>query len=290
MLPTICLKGEHVTTLGAQEFYFDGGRDGILLIHGLTGTPMEMRLLGKGLANAGFTVHGVQLPGHCGSAEDLIATRWQEWYAGVERAAEALRGKVDNLFVGGLSMGAVLALALAAEHPDWVAGVGVYGATFRYDGWNIPRVARLSFLLPWFKRMGIGRDRMFMEAPPYGLRDERIRAQISASMLSGDSAAAGLPGNPWPALAEMYLLSSWVKPRLRNITAPCLIAHAREDDVASLDNARLVATSVSGPTEMLILDNSYHMITIDRERRLLIEKSAGFFAAIAQSRALATAA
>ena len=279
-----------MTTLGSHEFYFEGGRDGILLIHGLTGTPMEMRLLGKGLANAGFTVHGVQLPGHCGSADDLIATTWQDWYAGVERAAEALRGKVDNLFVGGLSMGAVLALALAAEHPDWVAGVGVYGATFRYDGWNIPKVARLSFLLPWFKRLGIGRNRMFMEEPPYGLRDERIRAQISASMLSGDSAAAGLPGNPWPALAEMYLLSSWVKPRLRNITAPCLIAHAREDDVASLDNARLVATSVSGPTEMLILDNSYHMITIDRERRLLIEKSAGFFAAIAQSRALATAA
>lgn len=276
--------------LGPQEFYFEGGRNGILLIHGLTGTPMEMRLLGKGLANAGFTVHGIQLPGHCGSADDLIATRWEEWYQGVERAAETLRGKVDNLFVGGLSMGAVLALGLAAEHPEWVAGVGVYGATFRYDGWNIPMVARLAFLLPLFKRLGIGRNRMFMEEPPYGLRDERIRAQVSASMLAGYSVAAGLPGNPWHALAEMYRLAAWVRPRLRNVTSPCLIAHAREDDVASLDNARLVASSVSGPSELLILDNSYHMITIDRERRLLIEHSARFFNAIANERSLANAA
>ncbi|MFT3800142.1 MAG: alpha/beta fold hydrolase [Burkholderiaceae bacterium] len=272
---------------GSQEFLFEGGRNGVLLIHGLTGTPMEMRLLGKGLANAGFTVHGVQLPGHCGSAEDLIASRWQDWHAGVERAAEALLTRVDTLFVGGLSMGAVLALALAAERPDLVAGVGVYGATFRYDGWNIPAVAKLSFLLPVFKRLGIGRHRMFMEEPPYGLRDERIRAQISASMLSGDSAAAGLPGNPWPALAEMQRLSAWVRPRLSKVVAPCLIAHARDDDIASLDNARLVAARVSGPVEMLILENSYHMITIDRERRLLIERSARFFHTIAERLALA---
>ncbi|MFA5494609.1 MAG: alpha/beta fold hydrolase [Porticoccaceae bacterium] len=276
--------------LGSHEFFFEGGRNGVLLIHGLTGTPMEMRLLGRGLASAGFTVHGVQLPGHCGSAEDLIASRWQDWYAGVERAAGALRSRVDNLFVGGLSMGAVLALALAAEQPDRVAGVGVYGATFRYDGWNIPVVARLSFLLPLFKRLGIGRNRMFMEEPPYGLRDEHIRARVSASMLAGDSATAGLPGNPWPALAEMYRLSAWAKPRLPKVTAPCLIAHARDDDIASLANAQLVADRVSGPSEMLILDNSYHMITIDRERRLLIERSARFFNAIAQGRPVATAA
>ncbi len=275
---------------GSQEFVFEGGRSGVLLIHGLTGTPLEMRLLGKGLANAGFTVHGVQLPGHCGSAADLVATRWQDWYDGVERAAERLASRVDTLFVGGLSMGAVLALALAAERPGLVAGVGVYGATFRYDGWNIPAVARLSFLLPLLKRLGIGRNRMFKEEPPYGLRDERIRAQVSATMLSGDSVAAGLPGNPWPALAEMYRLAAWVRPRLPRVVAPCLIAHAREDDIASLDNARLVAARVAGPTEMLVLDDSYHMITIDRERRLLIERSIRFFNAVALGRALAEAA
>jgi carboxylesterase len=185
-----------------SEFFLEGDRRGVLLIHGLTGTPMEMRLLGKGLNNAGYTVHGMQLAGHCGNVEDLLATGWRDWYASVERAAHELAGKVDHLFVGGLSMGALLALKLAADHPKMVAGVGVYGATFRYDGWNIPWKAKLSFLLPLFKRLGIGRNRMFDEEPPYGLRDERIRAQISAAMLGGDSAAAGLPGNPWYSLAD----------------------------------------------------------------------------------------
>lgn len=266
----------------SHDFFLPGGPQGVLLVHGLTGTPAEMRMLGKGLNNAGFTVHGVQLPGHCGTVDDLLATTWEQWYQGVEDAAETLRGKVDQLFVGGLSMGAVLALALAARRPEWVSGVGVYGATFRYDGWNIPAVARLSFLLPWFKRFNIGRDRMFMEEPPYGLRDERLRAQVSAAMLSGDSAAAGLPGNPWHALAEMRALSNWTRRHLHQVTAPCLVMHAREDDVASMGNAELVMSRVSGPKELVVLEDSYHMITIDRERREVIRRSARFFTEIGE--------
>lgn len=263
------------------DFFFEGGRSGVLLIHGLTGTPMEMKLLGKGLNRAGFTVHGMQLAGHCGNVEDLLATGWHDWYASVEKAADELRSKVDHLFVGGLSMGALLALKLAAERPEQVCGVGVYGATFRYDGWSIPAIARLSFLLPLLKKLGIGRNRSFMEAPPYGIRDERLRAQISGAMLSGDSAAAGLPGNPWYSLADMYELAADVRQRLSQVTAPCLVAHASEDDVASVKNAELVMREVSAPVELLLLKDSYHMITIDKERRTLIERSAAFFESIA---------
>jgi len=264
------------------EFRFEGGRDGVLLIHGLTGTPTEMRILGKGLNRAGFTVVGVRLAGHCGTEEDLLATTWEDWYASVEAAAEELRGRVDRVFVAGLSMGALLALRLAAVRPDWVDGVGVFGATFRYDGWSIPWTGRFSFLLPMFKRLGIGKNRVFIEQPPYGIRDERLRAQVSASMFSGDSAAAGLPGNPWDALAEMVVLSRDVRRRLPDVVAPCFVAHASDDDVASVANADLVARRVRGPIEMLLLGESYHMITIDRERRMLIERTADFFSRIAR--------
>ncbi|HVI56458.1 MAG TPA: alpha/beta fold hydrolase [Luteibacter sp.] len=266
----------------AAEFRFDGGRDGVLLIHGLTGTPTEMRMVGKGLNRAGFTVVGVRLAGHCGSEEDLLATTWEDWYASVEAAAEELRGRVDRVFVAGLSMGALLALRLAAIRPDWVDGVGVFGATFRYDGWSIPWTGKLSFLLPMFKRLGIGRHRSFIEQPPYGIRDERLRAQVSAAMFSGDSEAAGLPGNPWHALAEMVVLSRDVRRRLHDVVAPCFVAHAADDDVASVANADLVARRVRGPIEMLLLGDSYHMITIDRERRMLIERTADFFGRIAR--------
>jgi carboxylesterase len=263
------------------DFFLEGNRSGVLLIHGLTGTPMEMRLLGKGLNNAGFTVHGMQLAGHCGDTDDLLATGWRDWYASVERAADAMLEKVDHLFVGGLSMGALLALKLAADRPQQVSGVGVYGATFRYDGWSIPWSARLSFVLPLLKKLGLGRERVFLEQPPYGLRDERLRAQVSAAMHSGDSTIAGLLGNPWHALADLYQLARQVRRQLPQVTAPCLVAHASEDDVASVRNAELVMRNVSAPSKLLLLEDSYHMITIDKERRTLIEHSARFFDSIA---------
>ena len=99
-------------------------------------------------------------------------------------------------------------------------------------------------------------------------------------MKSGDSSVAGLPGNPWYSLYELFVLSRIVRRQLPQVTAPCLIAHAVEDDIASIENARLVEAGVSGPTEMLLLKDSYHMITIDRERRMLARRSAQFFAAI----------
>lgn len=268
-------------TIQQADFKFEGDRRGVLLVHGLTGTPAEMRLLGKRLHREGFTVSGVQLAGHCGDEGDLLATGWRDWYASVELAAERLRGEVDHLFVAGLSMGALLALLLAAERPELVDGVGVLGATFRYDGWNMPRIARLSFMLPLVKRLGFARKWVFMEEPPYGLRDERIRSQVSSAMRAGDSALAGLPGNPWHSLADLQLLSARVRRRLERVSAPCLVAHAAEDDIADVRNAYLVASQVRAPVELLLLHDSYHMITLDRERRLLADRLTGFFSRVA---------
>lgn len=176
---------------------------GILLIHGLTGTPNEMRLLAKGLHRAGFTVLAVQAAGHCGTQEDLIATRWQDWVASARRGADRLMQLTGQPVVAcGLSMGALLALALAIERPRQVAGVVALSTTFRYDGWSMPAYTRLAFLLPLFRALGIGRRSVFMEAPPYGIKDEALRERVVSQMHSGDSAAAGLPGNPWWSVIE----------------------------------------------------------------------------------------
>ncbi|MCV4754404.1 alpha/beta hydrolase-fold protein, partial [Escherichia coli] len=83
-----------------------------------------------------------------------IRVRWTDWTASVHAGAERLRAKVDRVVVMGLSMGAVLALELAIARPDLVDGVGALSATFRYDGWSIPRYTRLSFLLPLFRLLG----------------------------------------------------------------------------------------------------------------------------------------
>lgn len=266
------------------EFHLPGGRNGVLLIHGLTGTPTEMRFVAKGLNRNGFTVYGMQLAGHCGDEADLLATGRQDWYRSVVAAAEKLRGEVDHLFVAGLSMGALLALKLAADRPDMVDGLGLYGTTFVYDGWTIPWIGKLSFMLPLVVSLGFGRHQKFHECFPYGIKDERIRQRIAGSMLSGDSAAAGLPGNPWPSLAEFYRLSWRVRRLLPSVRTPCLVVHAKDDDVASLRNVRTVVRGVSGPVETVLLENSYHMITVDQERDLVIERTTRFFNAVAATR------
>lgn len=260
------------------------GRSGVLLIHGLTGTPAEMRSVGKGLLQAGFTVHGVQLAGHCGDEADLLATGWRDWYRSVDEAATLMRQEVDHLFVAGLSMGAVLALKLAIERPNDVQGLGLYGTTFKYDGWAIPAIARLSFLLPLACAMGIGRHRSFMESFPYGIKDERIRKRIVGGMLAGDSAAGGLPGNPWPSLAQFIRLSHNVRKRLGRVRAPCQVIHASNDDIASLKNVEIIKRHVSARVETVLLEDSYHMVTVDAQRDVLVERSAQFFAAIAAER------
>ncbi|MGH8152286.1 MAG: alpha/beta hydrolase [Rhodanobacteraceae bacterium] len=262
------------------DFMLRGGRAGVLLIHGLTGTPAEMRFVGKGFNRAGFTVYGMQLAGHCGSEADLLKTGWRDWSRSVVAGADRLRRDVDHLFVAGLSMGSVLALNLAIERPQWVDGLGLYGSTLFYDGWTIPRMARLSFLLPLVCGMGLFKQRRFMESFPYGIKDERIRMRIAGAMLDGQSDAAGLPGNPWPSLAEFHKLVWHVRPRLEAVRAPALLMHAASDDIASVRNARVIERAVSGPTQTVLLDDSYHMITVDRERDKVIARSVDFFTGV----------
>jgi carboxylesterase len=261
----------------APEFYLPGGRDGVLLIHGLSGTPTEMRFVGKGLQRAGFTVYAPRLAGHCADELALLATGWEDWYASVETAAERLRDRVDRMFVAGLSMGAVLTLALAARRPLLMEGVALYGVTFRYDGWSIPKIARLAFLLPLATRLGIGRDRRFCESFPYGIKDERTRQRIVECMRAGDSAAAGLLGIPWPSLAQAYELAASVRRELSAVVTPCLILHAEHDDIADVRNARMTAARVSGPVDLRVFTDSYHMLTLDRERQRVVDLSVDFF-------------
>ena len=118
-----------------------------------------------------------------------------------------------------------------------------------------------------------------METHPYGIKDERTRHWVVGPMLAGDSGAAGLPGNPWPSLAEFVQLSRHVRRRLSLVQAPCLVVHSSEDDIASLRNVTLVQEGVSGPVETVLLDDSYHMVSVDRQRDIVVARSAAFFCA-----------
>lgn len=256
-----------------HSLFFEGGKTGILLIHGLGGTPVELKIVASGLRKEGFTVSCCKLAGHCGTEEDLIATGWRDWVASVELALDALSEKCDIVLVGGLSMGAILALHVAAKRAGKVSGLLLYAPTLWYDGFSVPWYA---FLLKWLINTPIGQRYRFEERQPYGIKDERIRKFIMRAMGQGKSAEAGLASTPSQSLQQLWELVDVVKPQLPGIKTPALIVHAREDDISDLSNTIYLQRKLGGLVDTLVLDDSYHIVTIDRQRSLVADRSAAF--------------
>jgi carboxylesterase len=258
---------------------FRGGPVGILLIHGLGGTPAELRFVGIGLARAGYTVHCPQLAGHCGSFEDLRATCWQDWYATVQAAHTELLKTCTKVIVGGLSMGAILALHLAAERPDDVHGAALFAPTLKLDGWGVPWYSVFFNLV----RTRRGADLVtFSEREPYGIKDPRVRALVTAAINSGDSSKVGQLTNPGRVMLEMRWLVDIVKRELGQIRQPTLIVHPRNDDRASLHNVAYLQSALGGLVDTCVLDDSYHVITVDRQRNLVVQRTAAFASYISE--------
>lgn len=256
-----------------HSLFFEGGKTGILLIHGLGGTPVELKVVATGLQKEGFTVSCCELAGHCGTEEDLMKTGWRDWAASVEQALDDLSAKCDTVLVGGLSLGAILALHVAARHPQKISGLLLYAPTLWYDGFSIPWY---SFLLKWLINTPLGQRYRFQEREPYGIKDERIRKLIMRAMGQGNSVNAGLASTPSQSIRELWNLVAEVKPRLSGIKTPALVVHAREDDISDLSNTIYLQRHLGGVVDALVLDDSYHIVTIDRQRSLVVDRSAAF--------------
>jgi carboxylesterase len=259
---------------------FAGGPLGFLLIHGLGGTPVEMRYVAQGLARAGHTVHVPQLAGHCGSAEELKATTWQHWYESVEVEHHLLRKTCDTVVVGGLSMGAIMALHHAAQHPRDVSALALYAPSLWLDGWGIPwyshffKIITQKWLANFFP---------FAERDPWGIKDPRIRALVEQAITSGDSSRAGIAALPGSLMLELRWLVNQVKRESGQVQQPTLIVHSRKDDRASLRNLEYLQTNLGGPIEAVVLDDSYHIVTVDSQRQLVVGRTLEFISQIGRN-------
>lgn len=234
-------------------------RTGILLIHGLAGRPEDVRMLARSLSRQGYTVRVVKLAGHGGTRQALADTRWLDWLASVRDGADWLASRVDRLVVGGIGMGAVLALALAQERPWHVTGVLALSPAFRHDGWSMPRCARLPFVLAALRALGIGRYR------------------ILPRKLAGDRGALPWPDPPWRAIVEMRKLAASVLRRMHLVRAPCLVMHALYDGVASVSNALdIVQGACHANVRVEWLASNCHKITTGHPRRQVVARVTAF--------------
>ncbi len=247
-----------------------GGEHAVLLVHGLTGSPYEMKYLARQLNRGGFTVHGPCLAGHGTTLADLKRTRWQDWYATVQDSFLALKKDHATVSVAGLCMGALLALKLSAEMENQVSALSLISTTLFYDGWALPWY---KFLLPLAYFTPACHFYAFREQEPYGIKNKALRTRIVEGMREGSIAHESVPG---VCMRELYRLMNVTRNIiLPRVTAPALILHSLEDDLASVENALFVRDNIgSGDVRTVLFADSYHMIPIDNER----EKAAGAIA------------
>lgn len=244
-----------------------------MLLHGLCGTPLQVRYVARGLARAGYTVSCPQLAGHCGTFDDLRNSTWTDWYEGVRAALDALSEKCDSVIVAGLSGGSLLALILAADFPDKISGTMAIAPPLKLDGWAVPWYARFFNLV----RHRFGADVLrFPERQPFGLKDPRVRDMVVQGLARGDSSRVGQAMIPGALMIELRWLSKALRAKLGSIEKPVLIIHPREDDRASLKNAAYLQQHLAGPVETLVLEDSYHIATMDRQRDKVVARMISF--------------
>jgi carboxylesterase len=266
--------------LGPTGFYDKQGPHAVLLVHGLTGTPSEMKPVAKRLAKQGFSVMCPALAGHCRSEAELRASKWQDWYGTIAQAFEALKVEHDKVFVAGLSMGALISIKLAADKGERVDGIGLLSSTFFFDGWNVPRLKR-KWLLPIALYSPLRYFLHWDEPPPYGIKCERTRAMVHAVLENRDAQAAEKVGIFRTSGVTLYEGTKLIKAAMRAlplVKSPTLIVHSTEDDTASLKNAHFVAGQIaSQQKEMFLVDDTYHVLTLDRRREDVARRMADFF-------------
>ncbi|MGL5824220.1 MAG: alpha/beta hydrolase [Nocardioides sp.] len=230
----------------------NGRRIGVLLSHGFTGSPYSIRVWAEYLAELGYAVEAPRLPGHGTRWQDLNRTGWSDWYAEVSRAFTSLRAGTDAVVVGGLSMGGALALQLAIDHPGLINGLVLVNpavATQRKDVMALPVLKHLIPATP-----GISNDIKRANTTEYGYTRTPLKA--AASMMTG-----------WKGL----------RANLSRVEAPVLYFKSTEDHVVDPLSYRIIVERVSSTdVTTRMLDNSYHVATLDNDAPTIFIESAAF--------------
>jgi carboxylesterase len=255
-----------------QKIDLPGGDHSVLLIHGLTGSPFEMKYLARKLNKAGFTVKGPCLEGHCSTLKDLANTSWNDWYRSVRQSFIEMKKYANTVSVVGLCMGALLSLHLACEFGSEVAALSLISTTLFYDGWSLPW---FKFLLPISYYTPFRYIYSYSEKEPYGIKNKPLRERI-VNLMRNDLIA--YTKTPATSIRELFKLIRQVKKELPAITTPALILHSSEDDQASIKNPEYVEEKIGSTiVQKIILDDSYHMMTIDNQKDRVAEETIKFF-------------
>ncbi|MFI9149140.1 alpha/beta hydrolase [Streptomyces sp. NPDC053367] len=244
---------------GAEPYRHEGGEVGVLLCHGFTGSPQSLRPWAEYLAERGLTVSLPLLPGHGTRWEDMQLTGWQDWYAEVDRELRALTARCAQVFVFGLSMGGALSLRLAARHGADVAGLVLVNPANKVHGLS-------AYALPVARHL------------------VRTTKGIASDIAKPGSAEIGYDRVPLHAAHSLRRFFRVVDAELPQVTQPLLVLHSPQDHVVPpADSARILGRVSSTDVTELLLEQSYHVATLDHDADRIFAESYAFIGRLAPS-------
>ncbi len=250
-----------------------GGPTGVLLIHSLGGSPLELKFVASSLARQGYTVYCPVVPGLTFGTDVSGMSTWRDWYASAEAAFEEIKSHCEHVIVGGASAGATLSLRLAALRGEEVVGTLLYAPTLAVNGWAIPRAIKLFHLISdkWTARLF-----SFRTPAPYGIKDERVRNFALEAMKGEGASPADITVRDGGTVYEFFRLVRNVRPLLGRVSQHTLIFHPRHDDQSDLKNTQILQRKLTGAVETCVLEDSYHLVTLDKQRNYVAERSIEF--------------
>ena len=225
----------------------------VLCLHGLTGTPYEVRPVAELLVARGVRARAPWMAGHEKGVEELAETSWQAWVELARNELAALKAEHERVFLVGVSMGGLVSLRLAQT--EEVDALVVIGTPLVLS----PPIPQLLPLL-----------RLFVSS----------RAKKDGADIRDPAAKARHPGMqvmPFAAVAELISMQSHVIPELESIRSPILVAHGRLDRTARPRDAERIHNDVgSSDKELFYLERSGHVATVDYDGPALARAAADF--------------
>ncbi len=239
---------------GAEPLFIEGNETGFLFIHGFTAAPYEGREIAKRLYDElGYTVAVPLLPGHGTTPEDMKSIEWMDWYLFVRDQYFDLKKHCSRIIVCGQSMGGALALHLASHHP--VDAVVTLAAAVFLKDWRLKLLPVARHLIT-YQHKSKGPD----------IKNKALKSQVPS-----------YPKYPVKSVDQLLGLVEHTRQDLAEVTAPILLVHSRNDRTVHFDNMQYIYDHVASPRkEKLVLENSYHVISIDFDKDLVYESIAGF--------------
>ena len=261
-------RDRHPIITGAEPWSFPGegerARIGVIVVHGFTGNPISTRPLAEAMAEEGYRVELLRLPGHGTHWRDMMRTRYSDWRGVCEEALDKLGAECQKVFLAGISMGGTIVLDIAGRRQNDVAGVIPINASVLTREGIVSRLAPIiSRVIPALPAKAAGLAKNDTTRPGV---DEKAYSWIP--MKAGNSVLVELPR---------------IRSQLPGLSVPMLVVFSRLDGSVPPENSLAIPGLIGKPgkVEMLELENSRHLAILDVECDLLFERAAAFVAKIA---------